>query len=146
MLLAFIEGNLNKLVLGISIASLVLGCLVLMVAAFTVMRKKKQNGSEDLSAADGEKADQTALAEDSVIAKNGCIVMPRNVMYAVGAEGQIVSGKYVLKSAEDSADKFNLRFNGLVKEYKNGVTLLLSDGDTLCAVSGSVSVTPFTEE
>lgn len=145
MSLAFIESNLNKLVLGISIASLVLGFLVLMFAVFTVMRKKKQNGSEDLPAADGEKADR-ALAEDSAFAKNGNMIMPRNVMYAVGAEGQFASGKYVLKSADDSADKFNLRLNGLVKEYKNGVTLLLSDGDTLCAVSGSVSVTPFTEE
>ena len=69
------------------------------------------------------------------------LVLARNVIAAVGHEGQIAAGTYAL-SAADGEEAFNLRLNGLVREYHNGDTVTLTDGDTLCPVSGAVIVTP----
>lgn len=68
----------------------------------------------------------------------GQIVMSRNVIYAVGIDGQVRAGRYAMTSADESDRKFNVRYNGLVREYLNGDMLTLTDGDTISPVSGSV--------
>lgn len=87
---------------------------------------------------------ETLAPEQEITEANdqGQLVMPRNVIYSVGLNGQIRVGKYELTSADESIFKFNVRFNGLVKEYANGDVLTLTDGDTISPVSGSVVLTP----
>lgn len=142
MLLAFVE--FDKIVLWIAILSLVLGVIVMVVTAFTVARKKKNGNSAD-STVNGDTHADDALAQGDGKTDDGVVVMSRNVMYSVGVEGQMRAGKYVMKSADGAADKFNVRYNGLVKEYANGDTLVLIDGDTISPVSGTVMLEPFIE-
>ena len=88
---------------------------------------------------------QDTLAQEQAYLEandNGQLVMTRNVIYSVGLNGKIRAGKYVLTNADESDGSFNVRFNGLVKEYANGVVMTLAEGDTLSPVSGSVVLAP----
>lgn len=71
------------------------------------------------------------------------IVMSRNVIYSVGMDGQLKEGQYELKNADSTNTKFNVRLNGLVREYVNGDIVVLTDGDTISPVSGSVLLAKF---
>lgn len=123
----------------------VCGAVCLTVAVVSVVRNKKRNNSKN-GQTDGQQVEQQdTLAQEQAyleVNDNGQLVMTRNVIYSVGLNGKIRAGKYVLKNADESDGKFNVRFNGLVKEYANGVVLTLADGDTLSSVSGSVVLAP----
>lgn len=75
--------------------------------------------------------------------RNEYLVMSRNVQYAVGVDKQLREGKYILKSAADNETTFNIRYNGLVREFCNGDTVMLTTDDTLCPVSGAVLIKPY---
>ena len=113
-----------------------------VVAIVSVIRSKKRNNSKD-----GQQVEQqqdTLSQEQAYLEANdkGQLIMTRNVIYSVGLNGKIRAGKYELTNADESDGKFNVRFNGLVKEYANGDVLTLADGDTLSPVSGSVVLAP----
>ena len=67
--------------------------------------------------------------------------MNRNVIYSVGLDGKLNVGKYTLENADGASDKFNMRVNGLVREYESGDIITLADGDTISPVSGAVVIT-----
>lgn len=105
-------------------------------------RNKAKSGKQ--SEQQVEQQQDTLTQEQEYLEANdkGQLVMTRNVIYSVGLNGQIRAGKYVLTNADESDGSFNVRFNGLVKEYANGVALTLTDGDTLSPVSDSVVLAP----
>ena len=120
--------------------------IAVVVAIVSVVRSKKRNNTKDgqTNEQQDEQLQDTLAQEQAYLEANdnGQLVMTRNVIYSVGLNGKIRAGKYVLTNADESDGKFNLRFNGLVKEYANGDVLMLTDGDTLSPVSGSVVLAP----
>lgn len=68
------------------------------------------------------------------------ISVPRNVTYNVGVNGQIKPGAYILRNAVDKEKDFNVRYNGLVTEFKNETKITLGEGDTICCVSDSMVI------
>lgn len=109
------------------------------ITAFIAFRAGKKGAVKK----DGKQMDEqqnTLTQEQTYLEANdrGEIVMSRNVIYSAGIDGQIKSGKYLMKSADGATDKFNVRVNGLVREYESGDVVILSDGDTLSPVSGAV--------
>lgn len=77
--------------------------------------------------------------------RNEYLVMPRNVIQTASAEGQLVAGRYILVSGESGQTSFNVRLNGLVREYNDGDIVALADNDTICPVSGTVLIKPYIE-
>ena len=142
MLLAFFDFDPKNL-LWISIVAIALGVIVVLISVITVLRKNGKNGkiakNADNTSVDGNA--ETNISDEGNLPKNNVLVMSRNVMYSAGQNGQVVVGKYRMDSADDTNDKFNVRVNGLVKEYQNGAVVILADGDTISPVSGSVTLT-----
>ena len=137
MLLAFADNNdTTRIILWVVLACAVLGLITLMVYTMLLARRNKNNQSNNPNAASANGQNGAA-----VTAPANEVVMSRNVVYAAGADGQLKAGEYVLKNADGSSDKFNLRYNGLVREYTNGDRVVLADGDTLSPVSGTVVAT-----
>lgn len=138
MLLAFIDDNSKRIILWVVLVAAVLGLIALLLHTLIIYRRNKNNngaasvtdngGNEALS----EDADDVQFAADQ-------IVMSRNVIYSVGVDG-LKAGQYTLSAADTSADKFNVRVNGLVREYSDGDVLVLTEGDTVSPVSGSVVI------
>lgn len=140
MLLAFVDDNARRIILWVVIIGSALGLISLLVHTMLVSRRNKKIQGEQTAAANDENADNAPVEQDERLdaATADNIVMSRNVIYSVGLDGQMRSGKYTLTNADNSADKFNVRVNGLVREYANGDTVALANGDTISPVSGSV--------
>lgn len=136
MLLAFIDDNVKKIILWVVLVSAVIGLLALGIHTVLQARKAKKGSAESADTDENLSADEDYNALDDVPSDE--IVIPRNVVYSVGLNGQIRIGKYVVSSADDSTSKFNMRVNGLVREYTSGDMFTLADGDTISPVSGSV--------
>lgn len=141
MLLAFISNETTRIILWVVLVCAALGLLAILLHTVITTRRKKNKNNQTADTPDGESAnfqDEINYEADIDVADANEIVLSRNVIYSAGFNGQIGAGKYVLLSADKSTDKFNVRFNGLVKEYSSGDTLFLADGDTISPVSGSV--------
>lgn len=52
--------------------------------------------------------------------------------------GELPPGTYTVLATSDGTAAFKLRLGGLVREYKHGDTVVLGDGESICAVSCSV--------
>lgn len=68
----------------------------------------------------------------------GDIILERGETYTVAKGGKIIPGKYTLLADSEGTKAFNLRVDGFVREYKHASDIVLSDGETVCAVSHSV--------
>ena len=111
------------------------------IIGFVVARVGKKGKAKDTAQQPVEQQDTLSQEQEYLEANEiGEIVMSRNVIYSAGQDGQLKAGKYLLKAADSSADKFNVRYNGLVKEYVSGDVVTLTDGDTISPVSGSVVI------
>ena len=142
MLLAFISNETTQIILWIVAVSALLGLIALLAhTVITNRRKKNQDGqtadSDTNNSANAEEANNIDIANTDEI------VLSRNVVYSAGLNGKFVAGKYVVASADDATTKFNMRVNGLVREYESGDMLTLADGDTVSPVSVSVLLTKF---
>lgn len=137
MLLAFASNDTTKVILWVVLVGAALGLITLMAHTALIARRSKNGKGGD---ANGETPSNDVAEDEQLIdaANVKDLIMSRNVIYSAGADGNVREGKYILHSADGSEDKFNLRYNGLVKEYQDGDTVTLADGDTLSPVSGSV--------
>ena len=57
-----------------------------------------------------------------------------NKDYVVGGK-KFMPGTYTVLATNETNTKFNLRIAGTVREYKHGEKIVLSEGDTITAVS-----------
>lgn len=132
----------DMLALGMNEMMLICVCACAFVGAITgfiAFRASRKNKAKKDDNQTNEQQ-ETLTREQAYLESNerGEIVMSRNVIYSAGIDGQIKSGKYVMKSADGATDKFNVRVNGLVREYASGDVVILTDGDTVSPVSGAV--------
>ena len=95
-------------------------------------RQKMEGSNVEIAAED-------YLEEMEMIGDN--LVLARNVVYNVGTNGQIETGKYVLRSAIEGETTFNVRYNGLVREVEDGTIIVLGEGDSIACVSHSMLIT-----
>lgn len=139
--MAFFLANNNKLALWIILGVLVVLAAIIMWRIIAVSVRSKRAKAERIRLAVEEEL-QARVEERVLEMRNEYFVLPRNVIIAVGLEGQVREGKYILQSSVSSQTKFNIRVNGLVEEYSNGDTVFLTTDDTICAVSGAVLIKP----
>lgn len=124
--------TLDWLYIIIGIMALVIVVLVIVVVLKT---RKHADPRKDLE------VQQPSFAEPKLNKHNEMfITVPRNVTYTVGENGQIKPGAYIMRNAVDASKEFNVRYNGLVNQYKNETKITLGEGDSICCVSGSLVV------
>lgn len=62
-------------------------------------------------------------------------LLKRGVVYVAKEEEILLPGKYSVLCAEDDIHKFNIRLNGLVREYQDNDTIIIKEGEEICSVS-----------
>ena len=88
-----------------------------------------------------EREELANAVPDKLLAIDGdYFVLSCEVEYAVGADGQLRQGRYELKSADGCA--FTVRICADAREYNDGDTVQLTDGDTICATTNGVLIKP----
>lgn len=143
-IIAFADSG--EIVLYCTLVGAVLGAICGGVAAIAAAKKRKTDSAKpsdeaaqrDVQPSKTANGAQENAVEEAITADY--LVMSRNVIYSVGIDGKLNVGRYVVKNADDASAKFNMRVNGLVREYANGDVITLADGDTLSPVSGSVTI------
>ncbi len=140
---AFLEVNedLNKVIVwvGIALIAVVLVALVWKIVSVVLNAKKAKADGEKIQADTQPDVSADELLEE-MEQKDEYLVMARHVIYSAGENGQILPGKYELRCAVEDAGSFNVRYNGLVREFDDGDTVVLASGDTVCPVSHSVLI------
>lgn len=143
-LVAFADSG--EIVLYCTLIGAVLGAICGGVAAIVAAKKRKTDiakPSDEAEQRDVPPSEQANGAQENPVEEAitaDYLVMSRNVIYSVGIDGKLNVGKYVVTNTDDASAKFNMRVNGLVREYANGDVITLADGDTLSPVSGSVVI------
>lgn len=140
-LLAFLD--IGNIVLYCALIGGALGAICCGVAAVFVSRNRSKNAAPRAEAEQTQETQAATERDEAVLCED--FVMSRNVIYSVGAEGKLNVGKYTVENADDASTKFNMRVNGLVREYEGGDIITLADGDTVSPVSGSVIISAFKE-
>lgn len=140
--MAFFQLSQNDLtIIVVALGVLVVGLIAAVIAIATTLKKykyttkterKKMEGSDYLVSADDY------LEEMEMDGDN--LVLARNVVYNVGENGQIQTGKYVLRSAIQGETAFNVRHNGLVREVADGTIVVLGEGDSIACVSHAMLI------
>ncbi len=139
-ILSFTE--VRDIVLICTLIGAVLGAISCLISVFAVKKRAKQSDKDirkEARQSEQENEAQDTVTEEAIT--DGYFVMNRNVIYSVGLDGKLNVGKYTLENADGASDKFNMRVNGLVREYESGDIITLADGDTISPVSGAVVIT-----
>lgn len=71
------------------------------------------------------------LAEGDFLLKKGNVCRAQK-------DGTLLPGTYTVLAASDSMPTFKLRAGGYVRDYSHGDTVVLADGEEICAVSCNV--------
>lgn len=115
-----------------------LGAAVLIIISLIyilVNKKRKMDKRDKLKTQEGD-FEKPLLNDRNEMFIN----LPRNVTFSSGEKktNPIKPGRYVLKNAiEGEKSGLNVRYNGLVKEFKSGDKITLGEGDSICCVSAS---------
>lgn len=127
------------LVLAVPLAFAVVAVIVLLAA----LRKKQTGGrAEDVKIIDGVRYSRSdAVSENGEVRAThrvGDFVLARGEEKTAEKNGELLPGTYTVLATSDGTAAFKLRLGGLVREYKHGDTVVLGDGESICAVSCSV--------
>lgn len=127
------------LVLAVLLAFAVVAVIVLLAA----LKKKQAGGRADaVKIIDGVRYSKSDAVSDNgevqVTHRVGDIVLSRGEEKTAEKDGELLPGTYTVLATSDGTAAFKLRLGGLVREYKHGDTVVLGDGERICAVSCSV--------
>ncbi len=144
--MSFFEVNKELMITILIPLGIVLLIGVVVIAIYKIAKANARNKKSKQDAADVVTDEELVQQQSNAIQmRDNCLVLARNVTYSVGADGEISAGKYIIKSAVSNERQFNIRFNGLVNKYSDGVTITLGAGDSICVVSTSVLLQPVSE-
>lgn len=128
--------------------ALICVCVVLAVVIFawigTFVRQKRKDKDKkvgDYVVIDGVRytKDETVVNDDGeakLSLKKGDIMLERGKEYKVGKD--LLPGKYTVLTADENSESVSMRIGGLVKDYKHFTSVMLTEGDTISAVSWNV--------
>ena len=105
----FVSETLNIVLIALG-AVLVLAVIAIL-SVKAVKRKRLAAQQQQQQAVD------EGVRKKMLEIRNEYLVLPRNITYSVGPEGEIAVGRYILKSSVEGEKTFNLRLNGLVQPF-----------------------------
>lgn len=126
------------IVVGISALIFIVG-LVMLCLAFT----KYKNKANAVKIKDGIRYSKDSEIADAnneakVTFNSSDFILKRGTEYTAIKDTALMPGTYTVLASNEKNTKFNLRIQGIVREYKHGDKIVLSNGDTICAVSHAV--------
>lgn len=114
---------------AVIIVAVVVAILLLRVA----FKKDKIENSEVEEVAEIKEAQASEVNEHKTMKK----VVAMNETIAIGENGSLPCGEYVIESC-DGSDTCKVRIGRYVKEYKNGTTVVLGNNQKVTPVSGDI--------
>ncbi len=132
----------DKVIIIVALCVLAVGLFGAVVAIARTLKKYKYTTKTERKKMEG--SNQEVAAEDyleEMEMQGDSYVLARNVIYNVGANGQIEEGSYVLRSAIEGETEFSVRYNGLVREVSDSTEIVLGEGDSIACVSHSMLIT-----
>ena len=131
------------LVLALAIAAAVLLiALVTVAVCFARYKKKGKNYADSVKVIDGVRYSRdsavTVDGDVNISLKKGDFILEQGRTYTAVKDGALLPGTYTLLAAGDATKSFKIRAGGYVRDYHHGDSLVLADGDTVCAVSCNV--------
>lgn len=128
----------------IIVESVVLAVMIIVVVALLIARRKKPKAKADnVFVKNGvrytrDEIERTENGEVKVTHASGDIILERGITYVVQKGGRIIPGKYTALTTAEGESSFNLRLGDFVREYEHATDIVLSEGETVCAVSHNV--------
>lgn len=130
------------IILALSIALIAAIVAIVCLAILLNLNKKAEDTAKKVKIKNGVRYSKNEKIVDgqavNITHLEGDIVLSVNKTYKVEKNGKLLPGTYTVLAASEKTDTFKLRLGGLVREYKHGDTIVLGDGDEICAVSASV--------
>lgn len=137
LFLALDESGLETYVTILAVVCAIALIVAIALAVYIIRGNKgKLKTKEDK----GERVQTASEYLEEMEMRGEFYVLARNVIYSAGAQGQISTGKYIVESSIESEEKFNVRFNGLVREFSKDDSIYLAEGDTISGVSNSILI------
>ena len=138
----------TEMVILIVVASvLFVVCLLLLGGLVSARRtiKNTRSGNEEVEKV--KIVDGVRYTQDKAVTKDGELNVTHNVgditlvrgkEYEVVKNGEIMPGKYQILTSDGSAEVFNIRIGGFVREFAHNTPIVLAEGDKICSVSHTV--------
>lgn len=135
------------------IVIIVLAVLLAISCVMLVMLLKKRSEEKRRAERDAEFAEDVRVkggvrySEDDAIEKDGAanitfqkgdFMLPRGETFTAERGKKPMPGTYTVLAASENTPSFKLRVGGLVRTYTHGDTLVLAEGEEICAVSCAV--------
>ena len=131
-------------VLAVALAAALVFAVV-MCAKYRAEKNRRTSGSryaEEVIVKDGVRYSADPSVERGGAANvshaEGDFVLAAGKTYRAQKDGELLPGTYTLLASNDAAHTFKLRVGGLVRNFSHGDTIVLKDGEEICAVRGSV--------
>lgn len=121
---------------------LVIVLIALIIVTTMLRRKDSDKKTGKLEIVDGVRYTKEEKVEDDrgnalVTLNKGDIMLERGKEYRVGKNGDLLAGKYTVLTADENRESVNIRIGGLVRDYKHFSSIILTEGDKICAVSSN---------
>lgn len=120
------------------IIGLIIGVVVLLLVIFLMSIKIRKLKFGGIKIKNGVRYTTDEMIEKdneaNITYNKKDIVLEVNKDYVVGGK-KFMPGTYTVLATNETNTKFNLRIAGTVREYKHGEKIVLSEGDTITAVS-----------
>ena len=121
---------------------LVIVLIALIIVTTMLRRKDSDKKTGKLEIVDGVRYTKEEKVEDDrgnalVTLNKGDIMLERGKEYRVGKNGDLLAGRYTVLTADENRESVNIRIGGLVRDYKHFSSIILTEGDKICAVSSN---------
>lgn len=127
----------------IVVLAAVLAVAVIAVIVLAVKLKgRREGGADRVNVVDGVRYSKDEslekAGEANITHLQGDIVLKQGEAVKAVKGGSPMPGTYTVLAVSEKTSSFKLRLGGYVRDYKHGDTVVLGEGDEICAVSGSV--------
>ena len=131
---------------AIAILSVAAGVFLIAAVAFACLyfREKRKNSAGDQYAEGVKISGGVRYSKDAAIfdkdganisLQKGDFLLEKGKTYTAEKGGVLLAGKYTLLAANKENDPVKLRIGGIVRDFSHGDTIVLADGEQICAVS-----------
>lgn len=130
------------IVLAVLAAILAIALIVVGAKLSRMHKLHSSEDAEDVYVKGGVRySKDTSVTKDGeahVSHEKGDFLLVKGVTYLPERGEGLLPGTYTALASAESVQTFKLRLGGYVREYKHGDTVVLMEGDPVCAVSCNV--------
>lgn len=135
------------MIVAISVLSIAAGVFLIAAVAFCCLYFREKGKNDETRAGKIKVRDGVRYTADDAVSENGRpnvtlnqgdFLLEQGKVYTAVRRGALLPGSYTALAASEKTAVFKLRLGGYVREYGHGDTIVLAEGEEICAVSCNV--------